>query len=116
VAEENFHTAARDGIGARIWWPRLGEVRVTDLVCEVLLPLAYEGLDRFGVAPVHRDHLLGIIEARCRLRRNGAVWQSDMVRHLEDTRNFDRQTALREMLRRYSGHLHGNDPVHTWPI
>jgi hypothetical protein len=116
VAEENFHTAARDGIGARIWWPRLGEVRVTDLVCEVLLPLAHEGLDRFGVAPVHRDHLLGIIEARCGLGRNGAVWQSDMVRHLEDTRNFDRPTALREMLRRYSGHLHDNDPVHTWPI
>jgi hypothetical protein len=115
VAEENFHTAARDGIEARIWWPRLGEVRVTDLVCDVLLPMAYEGLDRFGVAPAHRDHLLGIIEARCRMRRNGAVWQAEMVHHLEDS-GLDRLTALREMLRRYTGYLHGNDPVHTWPI
>jgi hypothetical protein len=116
VAEENFHTAARDGIGARIWWPRLGEVPVTDLVCKVLLPLAYEGLDRFGVAPTHRDHLLGIIEARCQLGRNGAVWQAEMVRHLEERDGMDRVGALREMLRRYSGYLHGNDPVHTWPI
>jgi hypothetical protein len=116
VAEENFHTAARDGIGARIWWPRIGEVRVTDLVRDVLLPLAYEGLDRFGVAPALRDHLLGIIEARCRLRRNGAVWQSEVVRHLESAHGLDRSAALREMLRRYSSYLHGNDPVHTWPI
>jgi len=116
VAEENFHTAARDGIGGRIWWPRLGEVPITKLICDVLLPKAYEGLDRFGVAPTHRDYLLGIIEARCRLRRNGAVWQADMVRHLEERSGLDRQAALREMLRRYSGHLHGNDPVHTWPV
>jgi hypothetical protein len=105
AAEENFHTAARDGIGARVWWPRLGEVSVTDLVCDVLLPMAYEGLDSFG-----------IIEGRCLARRNGAVWQADMVHHLEHDRGMDRMAALREMLRRYSGHLHGNDPVHTWPV
>jgi hypothetical protein len=115
AAEENFHTAARDGIGARIWWPRLGEVAVTDLVCDVLLPLAYEGLDRFGVDAAHRDELLGIIEARCRTRRNGAVWQAETVRHLEEERGMDRMAALREMLRRYSGYLY-NDPVHTWPL
>jgi gamma-glutamyl:cysteine ligase YbdK (ATP-grasp superfamily) len=116
AAEENFHTAARDGIGAQIWWPRLGEVAVTDLVCKVLLPLAHDGLDRFGVHPQHRDHLLGIIEGRCRTGRNGSVWQADMVRHLQDERGMDRLAALREMLRRYSTHLHGNDPVHTWPV
>jgi hypothetical protein len=115
AAEENFHTAARDGIGARIWWPRLGEVAVTDLVCDVLLPLAYEGLDRFGVHAAHRDELLGIIEARCRTRRNGAVWQAETVRHLQEERGMDRMAALREMLRRYSGYLY-NDPVHTWPL
>jgi gamma-glutamyl:cysteine ligase YbdK (ATP-grasp superfamily) len=116
VADENFHTAARDGIEARIWWPRLGEVAVTDLVCGVLLPLASEGLDKFGVDAAHRDELLGIIEARCHTRRNGAVWQSEMVRHLQEERGMDRMAALREMLRRYSINLQGNDPVHTWPL
>jgi hypothetical protein len=116
VAEENFHTAARDGIRARIWWPRIGEVRVTNLVCDVLLPMAYEGLDRFGVEPALRDQLLGIIEARCRLRRNGAVWQAETVRHLETANGMDRPAALRAMLHRYSSYAHGSDPVHTWPI
>ena len=29
---------------------------------------------------------------------------------------MDRPTALREMLRRYTFHMHTNEPVHTWPI
>jgi gamma-glutamylcysteine synthetase len=116
VAEENFHTAARDGIGAHIWWPRLGEVAVTDLVRDVLLPLAHDGLDRFDVDAVHRDELLGIIEGRCRSLCNGAVWQAETVRHLQDERGMDRMAALREMLRRYSVNLGGNDPVHTWRV
>ncbi len=48
-AEENFHAAARRGIDAVLHWPRLGEVPVTTLVRDVLLPVAARGLDRFGV-------------------------------------------------------------------
>jgi hypothetical protein len=83
---------------------------------EKLLPKAYDGLDKFGVDPVTRDRLLGVIEARCLSRRNGAVWQVETVRALERDRNLDRLSALREMLCRYSGYLHDNEPVHTWPI
>jgi hypothetical protein len=113
AAEENFHTAAREGIGATMWWPQRGEVRVTNLVCDVLLPMAYDGLDSFGVDPAHRDRLLGIIEQRCITGSNGAVWQDRVVRQLE-RRGLDRLSALREMLRRYSARLHANEPVHTW--
>jgi hypothetical protein len=116
AAEQNFHTAARDGIGSTVWWPRLGELRVTDLVLEKLLPKAYDGLDRFGVDPITRDRLLGVIEARCLNRRNGAVWQVETVKMLERERNLDRPTALCEMLRRYSANLADNEPVHTWPL
>jgi gamma-glutamyl:cysteine ligase YbdK (ATP-grasp superfamily) len=116
AAEENFHTAARDGIRSMVWWPDRGETKVTELVRDVLLPLAYEGLDRFGVDPYQRDRLLGIIEGRCRTGRNGAVWQTETVRHLERDRGLDRMSALREMLARYSVQLHANEPVHTWPL
>jgi len=116
AAEENFHTAARDGIASTVWWPRLGGSRVTDLVLEKLLPKAYDGLDRFGVDPATRDRLLGVIEGRCVTRRNGAVWQTRTVQTLEREHHLDRLSALREMLRRYSAHLHDNEPVHTWPL
>jgi gamma-glutamyl:cysteine ligase YbdK (ATP-grasp superfamily) len=116
AAEENFHAAARRGIDATIYWPRLGEIHVTDLVLERLLPKAYEGLDRFGVDPAQRDRLLGIIERRCATGRNGAVWQAEAVSAAERRRSLDRGAALRDMVLRYAEHQRTNEPVHTWPV
>ncbi|HZU39681.1 MAG TPA: hypothetical protein VE992_01445, partial [Solirubrobacteraceae bacterium] len=65
AAEENFHAGARDGIEARVYWPRLGEVPVAELVLRRLLPAAQAGLERWGVAGADSDRLLGIIERRC---------------------------------------------------
>jgi hypothetical protein len=114
-AEDNFFVGARDGIEARFNWPRLGEVDATELILEELLPKAYAGLDRFGVSPDIRDRLLGIIEGRCRTRRNGSTWQVEMVHALESA-GASRAAALRGMLRRYADHLHDNVPVHLWAV
>jgi hypothetical protein len=115
AAEDNFHAAAKDGIDARVYWPGIGEVPVTELVLRKLLPLAHEGLDAWGVAPEDRDRLLGVIEQRCITGRNGSTWQVETVRNLEETTMVNREQALREMTRRYASHMHSNDPVHTWP-
>jgi hypothetical protein len=115
AAEDNFHAGARHGIEAVVQWPQLGEVRVTELVRTVLLPKAHRGLDRFGVNAVHRDRLLGIIEERCRLGRNGASWQTEAVRVAEHRRNLTRHAALHDMLLRYWALQQTNEPVHTWP-
>jgi hypothetical protein len=116
AAEENFHAGARRGMAATVYWPRLGEVPVAELVLDVLLEKAYAGLNRFDVNPADRDRLLGIIEERCRVGRNGAVWQTETVRVAEQRRGLDRTSALREMLRRYGELQRTNEPVHTWPI
>ena len=115
AAEQNFYLGCRSGLAANLYWPRGGEIRVTDLVLERLLPAAHEGLDRFGVDPTIRDRLLGVIERRCALGRNGSVWQSETVAALE-RRGRDRIAALREMLLRYAELMRTNEPVHTWPI
>ncbi|HEY1487283.1 MAG TPA: glutamate-cysteine ligase family protein [Micromonosporaceae bacterium] len=114
-AESNFFIGARDGIASQFFWPRFGEIDATTLILDHLLPKAYSGLDRFGVSPDIRDRLLGIIEGRCRTRRNGATWQVETVRRLEAT-GTGRSSALREMLRRYADHLSGNVPVHLWDL
>ncbi len=116
AAEENFHSAAKKGIEAKLYWPGLGEVPATELVLRRLLPLAHSGLDSWGVAPKDRDRLLGIIEQRCLTARNGSTWQTEMVRQLDEERHLDRASALRAMTRRYAEHMHTNEPVHTWPI
>jgi hypothetical protein len=116
AAEDNFHAGARLGVEATMFWPRLGEVQVAELVCAELLPRAYAGLDKFGVAATDRDRLLGIIEQRCRTGRNGAMWQSEAVWAAEHHRGLDRDAALHDMLLRYSELQRTNEPVHTWPI
>jgi gamma-glutamyl:cysteine ligase YbdK (ATP-grasp superfamily) len=116
AAEENFHAGARDGIDARLYWPGLGEVPAAELVLRRLLPLAHEGLDRWGLDAADRDRLLEIIERRCVTMRNGAAWQSAIFHQLYEDRGMERHDALREMTVRYREHMHANEPVHTWPL
>ncbi len=116
AAEENFHTAAREGIEAAVYWPGVGEVPAAELVLRRLLPLAYDGLDRWGLDPGDRDRLLGIVERRCATLRNGATWQSATFRRLTRDGGLDRPEALRRMTVAYRDHMHSNQPVHDWPL
>jgi hypothetical protein len=113
VAEANFLAAARYGIDARLHWPGVGEVSARELVLDTLLPIADEGLQRWGVDAEVRDRFLGVIEGRARAGRNGASWQVFTVRALQDG-GMSRHAALAEMLHRYCDHMHANEPVHTW--
>ncbi len=115
TAAENLHEAARNGMGAHLYWPGLGEAPVAELVLRRLLPLAHEGLVRCRVDPALVDRLLGIIEQRCLTGRNGATWQTAMVAGLSDRDGVDRPEALRLMTQRYIELMHSNEPVHTWP-
>ena len=115
AAQDNFFTAARDGVESSLYWPTTGEVPATELVLRTLLPLAYAGLDAWGVDPADRDHFLGIIEGRCRVRRTGASWQVATYRRLREA-GADRRDALTEMTRAYLAGTHADAPVHTWEL
>jgi gamma-glutamyl:cysteine ligase YbdK (ATP-grasp superfamily) len=116
AAEDNFRQAARHGINAQVYWPRVGTVPVTELVLRRLLPLAREGLDGWGVDGAVSDRLLGVIERRCLTHRNGAEWQVETFHRIdEQLQPLDRRDSLREMLRRYVENMHSNEPVDTWP-
>jgi gamma-glutamyl:cysteine ligase YbdK (ATP-grasp superfamily) len=116
AAADNLHSAARHGIDASLYWPGLGNVPAAELGLRRLLPMAHEGLDRWGVDPARRDRLLGIIEQRCMTGQNGATWQIETLRTIEESFHIDRHEALRLMTRRYIELMHTNEPVHTWPI
>ena len=114
AAEDNLHAGARDGLDARVYWPGVGDVPVTELVLRRLLPLAHEGLERYGVDPIARDRLLGIVERRCVEEANGSTWQAATFRRLYEAEGLDRVEALRRMTVAYRDNMHGNEPVHTW--
>ena len=115
AAEENFTTAARRGLGGPLYWPGCGWIPPDELVLQKLLPLAAEGLARWGVTAEVTDRYLPVIERRCTNRRTGASWQLETVAALED-RGADRPAALRDMFARYLEASAANEPVHAWPI
>jgi gamma-glutamyl:cysteine ligase YbdK (ATP-grasp superfamily) len=116
TAAENLHAAARHGLESHLYWPGLGEAPAAELVLRRLLPLAYEGLGRWGVATADADRLLGVIEQRCLTGQTGASWQTGTVVAITEHGGTDRPEALRRMTQRYIDHMHTNEPVHTWPI
>ncbi|MFJ4628929.1 glutamate-cysteine ligase family protein [Streptomyces sp. NPDC088847] len=121
AAAANFDTACRDGIDARLVWPRRGrlggttEIDAVTLVRDELLPLAEAGLDAWGVEPADRDLYLGVIDERCRRRANGATWQAATF-HQALEQGLSREAALAATTRRYSELMHLGEPVHTWPV
>jgi hypothetical protein len=116
TAAENLHEAARYGMDAQLYWPGLGQAPVAELVLRRLLPLAREGLGRWGVNPADADRLLGMIEQRCLTGQTGAAWQIATTAALTERSGTDRPEALRLMTQRYIDHMHTNAPVHTWPV
>ncbi len=113
AANESFVAGIKDGIGAEVYWPQVGQVRVAELVVRKLLPLAAEGLRRWEVDEAEIGRLLDIIERRCLRLRNGATWQTAEVARREEA-GASRSEALRGMLARYIELMHSNAPVHTW--
>jgi hypothetical protein len=113
AAAENLVSAARNGIDARVYWPGMGQLPVTELVLRRLLPLAWEGLSQWGVDLADAERLLGIIEQRCLTGRTGATWQAQTVHDLH--RPGDRRGALQRMTQGYIERMTTNEPVHAWP-
>jgi hypothetical protein len=114
TASENLHNAARHGIEAHLYWPGLGEAPAAELILRRLLPLARDGLGRWGVSQTDADRLLGIVEHRCLTGQTGAAWQIAAA-EAHASSGADRREALRRMTQQYIEHMHTNQPVHTWP-
>ena len=81
-ADESFHQCARWGLEARVRWPRVGRVRVADLLLEQLIPQAVQGLIELGADVQLAKHSGGILTERARTGRTGARWQIDTVTSL----------------------------------
>ncbi len=115
AATENFTAGIRHGINAEVYWPRIGQVKVTELVVRKLLPMAAEGLRRWEVDEAEASRLLGIIEHRCLRAANGATWQTADVARREAAGD-SRDVALQGMVSAYLDRMHSNEPVHLWSI
>ncbi len=116
-ATDNFFAAARHGLNAKFYWPRVGrEVPATELLLKHLIPMARVGLLDWGVDADHVGHYLDIVEERTLTGQNGAAWQIATWRNLVEDGELDRPEAAVELVRRYQKLSFDAHPVHTWPV
>jgi hypothetical protein len=117
AAADNFHTAARYGLGARLYWPRVGaQVPVPELILRHLLPIARDGLVEWGVDAGDVDYYLGIIAERTLSGLTGAGWQIATWHKLVHDDKLSREDASHELVRIYQQRSYASTPVHTWPV
>ncbi len=107
TAEENFYTAAREGLESRVRWQ--GEhLPVRQLILEQLLPLAKEGLEILDIDSSESATYLSVIGERAQTGQNGAAWQlAYLARYGED---------MERLAHAYWQHQQEGNPVHTWEI
>ena len=110
-ARENFYTAARYGLNARVCWhgsKGRREVGITSLIVDELLPMARRGLESLDIPNEEINEYLDIIGARADSGQNGAAWQRRWMALNEG--------SLHDLVQAYCRLQGANQPVHTWPL
>jgi gamma-glutamyl:cysteine ligase YbdK (ATP-grasp superfamily) len=110
-ARDNFYSAARYGLNARLLWTDEHgerELGARQLVLEELLPLARRGLQTRNIPDGEIDEYLNIIGARVETSQNGAAWQRRWVAM--------HGTDLHALVRAYRERQESGEPVHTWSL
>jgi hypothetical protein len=106
AARANFYAAARAGLQAELGWLDGRSLSARDLVLQVCLPLAAEGLGRLGLGGEEIERYLGILRARAESGQTGAVW---LLRRL-DRLGGD----LERLMADYLENQRTGVPVHEW--
>jgi gamma-glutamyl:cysteine ligase YbdK (ATP-grasp superfamily) len=107
-ARDNFYESARLGLEAEIHWgpKRIG--KVSRIILDDLLPLAYEGLESLNFDDADISKYLGVIEARVKSGQTGATWQRAFVK-----KNGRDMCSLTKA---YYERQETGVPVHEWSL
>ena len=107
----NFYNAARNGLDCQFTWFE-ETVSATQLIKEVILPIAREGLESAGINQKSVDELLGIIEGRIENRQNGSKWiRNNFTTLLEHSTASEASHFITEAI--YENQM-SSLPVHEW--
>jgi CBS domain-containing protein len=79
----NFLAAAREGLRAQQVWFDDQQMTAQELILDILLPLAREGLKEANIDEEDIQRYLGTIEKRVERRRTGARWQLESLEKMK---------------------------------
>ena len=106
AARDNFYTAARYGLDARLVWFDEQRISVRQLLLESLLPAAEQGLAAMDIDKDDIKTYLGIIRDRVSSGQTGSAWQRAWVR--------DNGADMHGLTQAYAERQHQGQPVHEW--
>jgi gamma-glutamyl:cysteine ligase YbdK (ATP-grasp superfamily) len=104
ILESDFYRAAQYGMQARVHWIDGHQDSLKDIILNLALPLARQGLEKIGIRD--SSHWLDIIEARMVSEQTGANW---ILQH------WKKHSNTSALVQTYQQHASTNTPVHLWP-
>jgi predicted transcriptional regulator len=113
-AKGNFVAAARLGLQANLTWFNGREFAAPQLILDVLLPLARDGLRNAKVDEADIDRYLGLVGERVRRGRTGARWALDSFVAMGDKGTKDQRMCA--LVRATVSRQRTGQPVHTWEL
>jgi hypothetical protein len=108
TAKNNFYNCAKHGLSATIDWPNKGNIQVSKLLLETLIPAARHGLEKLQIEEDDINKYLSIIEHRIETQQNGANWQRQWVSKYGPD--------MHRLTRSYLDRQNSGIPVHQWTI
>lgn len=113
-AKGNFVAAARLGLQANLTWFHGREYAAQQLVQEVLLPMARQGLQNAKLDEGDIDRYLGVIAERCKRGRTGSRWVLDSLAAMGEKGTKEQRAA--SLVRAMQVRQAAGEPVHTWEL
>lgn len=107
-AKYNFYQAAKYGLNCQLHWVNNKIIDASELLLNILLPFAHEGLHQLEIHPEDIKLYLTIIEERIRTLRTASDWQRLFLnKHNSDVKWLTKTYIELQRL---------GLPVHEWPI
>ena len=113
-AKDNFFSAARFGMKSQFVWLDGRGYRAKRLILDELLPLARQGLERFGIDARDIDRYLGVIKERAEIQRTSSGWMLESLSKMD--RTVKQSVRLRELTAQMKENQRAGQPMHTWPL
>ena len=113
-AKTNFLKAARDGLDNKFRWFNEKKYTSQDLIINVLLPIAKDGLNRFNINKDDISNNLEIIEERVKSGNTGSQWMIESYNNIRKTGTRDQ--ALVATTAAIYNRQQEMKPIHKWSL
>ncbi len=110
----NFLAAAREGLRAQQVWFDEHQMTAQDLILEVLLPMAREGLKGSGIHDEDIERYMGTIQKRVETRCTGARWQLESLERMSG--KASQHECLRALTSSMIAQQEVGHPVAEWGL